>query len=457
MPHFPTIPELHKRLVTIVLFGALIGAGVSALFNAPASAATSPGLGAAGTFAILAGTPNITNVPSSDITGDVGLSPATGAGIGLTCAEVDGTIFQVDAAGDPCFVTNAGLLTTAKNDLVTAYNGLSAGANAACTIDYGNIVVNLSGETLVPGVYCAGTFELQTGVPLTLNDAEAPDGVWIFRSLSTIGTTPGVGANVIFSTGVASHCNVWWRAESSVAIGSGTDFLGNVLALSDISMGAQATLDGRLLARNGAVTLIMNTINADECLPPTGPEATATQLAAASATQAAAASATQAAAATATQAALATLVAQCCGAGSVDITLGNSNSNTIGIGNDNENTNANNQNNNNANANSNDQTNNNQNTNTQQQDNDQDQANSNDQANNIESGPSVNIDGAPGVQKPPGAAAPPSAIKPPSTGSGGLPWGSESASPFRGLLLGALAGALVAGAVASWEFNRARR
>ncbi|HSX40775.1 MAG TPA: hypothetical protein VLF68_04115, partial [Candidatus Saccharimonadales bacterium] len=87
------------------------------------AATTTVNLGTADPFAVLAGTPNITDVPTSVITGNVGLDPAGGAGItGLKCSEVTGIIYDNDGGytgnggGTACRVTNAGLLTTAKND-----------------------------------------------------------------------------------------------------------------------------------------------------------------------------------------------------------------------------------------------------------------------------------------------------------------------------------------------------
>jgi hypothetical protein len=251
----------YVSLFAIVGFAAALLYGLSRVL-----AATSPTLGTASSFAILAGTPNITNVPTSAITGDVGLSPATGAAIGLTCLEVTGTIYQVDAAGPLCFVTNPGLLTTAKADLVTAFNNLSASPNDVCTTNYGAVTQELSGLTLVPGVYCANAFQLSGPTFLTLDDTGAPNGVWIFRAdLSTLNTTPGVGGKVQFLNGIGSSCNVWWKVASSATIGSSATFIGNILALTDISLGTGATLNGRALARNGAVTLDQNTINASAC------------------------------------------------------------------------------------------------------------------------------------------------------------------------------------------------
>ncbi len=248
-------------LAVLVVFFSLTG-----LRAAASTAATSPSLGSADSFVILAGTPNITNVPPSAITGDVGLSPATGAGIGLTAAQVTGTIYAVDAAGPAGSVVSPTLLTNAQAANTAAFGALSAVPNDVCTVNYGAITKDLVGSTLVPGVYCADVFHLSG--TLILSDTGAPNGVWIFRTTAAAAalvTTPGVSATVQFATGVASACNVWWKVASSAAIGSYTKFIGNILALTSITMGTGATLDGRALAQTGQVTLDQNTINRPIC------------------------------------------------------------------------------------------------------------------------------------------------------------------------------------------------
>ena len=103
-------------------------------------------LGTAGNFSILAGS-GITNVPTSVISGDVGLSPAAGSFVaGLTCAEVAGTIYAVDVTGLPCFISNPGMLTTAKNDLINAFDN-AAGQTATQDITG----VNLRVRRMAPG------------------------------------------------------------------------------------------------------------------------------------------------------------------------------------------------------------------------------------------------------------------------------------------------------------------
>ena len=252
--------KLKYITISVILLLLLSVARPSLNVSAGPLAVTSPGLGAADSFAVLSGALT-SNVPGSSITGNVGVDPIGGASItGLTCAEVTGTIYDNDGGytgngggSTACRVTDAGLLTSAKNDLVTAYDGLAALDNATCT----SIPSELGGQSLVAGVYCAGTFTL-TGI-LNLQGA----GVWIFRSADTIITAPGSSV-----TG-GDPCNVWWRSESSVTLDSTTSFIGNILALTSITMNTGASLTGRALARNGAVTLQQNTISRPICTAPT--------------------------------------------------------------------------------------------------------------------------------------------------------------------------------------------
>jgi hypothetical protein len=227
------------------------------------SAATSPSLGAATSFAVLAATA-VTNVPTSAIIGDVGLSPAAGSYYtGLTAAQVTGKIYAVDATGPGGSVNDPTLLTNAQHDNTVAFGALSAAPNVACTApDWTGTTKDLAGLTLVPGVYCADVFTLSG--TLTLDAAGNANGVWIFRAAAAsaaLTTSPGVGAKVQFLNGIGSSCNVWWKVASSATIGSGTTFIGNILALTSISLGTGASLNGRALAQTGAVTLESNQIN----------------------------------------------------------------------------------------------------------------------------------------------------------------------------------------------------
>ncbi len=241
-------------IALVVLSATLMLAGSSA-----AASPTAVGLGTAGNFAVLAGSA-VTDVPTSSLTGNVGLSPTTGAAItGLTCAEVTGTIYSVDAGGPlPCRKTNPALLTTAKGDLTAAY--LNAAGRTPDTT-FGAADNQLGGKTLVPGVYAFGhaaTANL-TG-NLTLNGSAS--SVWIFQATSDL---VFAGSSTVHFSGGAQACNVFWQVTSSATIGTSSSISGTILALTSITALHGATISGRLLAQNGAVTLDDNTIVRSAC------------------------------------------------------------------------------------------------------------------------------------------------------------------------------------------------
>jgi len=248
--------------------GLLAFLATTLVLSPMAYAATSPSLGTAASFSVLAET-NITNVPPSVIGRDVGLSPASGAFIGLTDSEVAGTIYSVDGFAPPAAnaTVNPGLLTTAINDMTNVWStGGATGVDQPCTTDWsGTGVKDLTTVSpLGPGVYCADAF-LITG-NLTLSGS----GVWIFKSAATL--TTAAGSSV---TG-GDPCNIWWRLVSAGSIiGSNSSLEGNILSGTSIAMQTGATLNGRALAQ-AAVTLDHNTITGPDCVSSLGPSSGST-------------------------------------------------------------------------------------------------------------------------------------------------------------------------------------
>ena len=215
-------------------------------------------------FAVLGGSA-ISDTGTTAIIGDVGLDPTGGASItGLTCAEVTGTIYDNNAGytggggSTACLVTNAALLTTAKNDLVTAYDD-AAGRTTTSTV-----ATNLAGTTLTDGTYdsASGTFEINGGGTLTLDGGGNADAVFIFKMATTLVTSSS--SKVVLTNG-AQACNVYWQVGSSATLGTSTTLVGNILALTSITDDGSSTVNGRLLARNGAVTLNNTTITKQTC------------------------------------------------------------------------------------------------------------------------------------------------------------------------------------------------
>jgi hypothetical protein len=246
--------------VVIASAMALIMAG--AAFVPSASAAQAVQLGTATPFAVLAYSA-VTDVPTSAITGDVGLSPAAGTNYaGLTQAEVNGTIYSTDGTGPAGTVDNPALLTTAKNDLSTAYT-TAAGQTPTTTFTAGDN--QLGGQTLVPGVYAFGaasTANLTAASPLVLNGQGDANAVFVFQASSSLVT--GSNSVVQLENG-AQACNVFWQVGSSATLNSASTFVGTIMALASATLDTGATVQGRVLAENGAVTLDANTITT----PPT--------------------------------------------------------------------------------------------------------------------------------------------------------------------------------------------
>lgn len=222
-------------------------------------------LGTADSFAVLAGS-QVIDSNISVIGGNVGLSPAGwGESPALTCGEVIGTIYSVDDSGPlSCRVTDAGLLTIAKNDLTTAYND-AAGRTPA--IDLGTADDAL-GTTLTPGIYAFGHATTANLIgTLTLDTQGDPNAVFIFQASSDLITASG--SVVQFLNG--ETCNVFWQVTSSATIGTRSTFVGTIMALASISDNGYSTITGRLLASTAAVTLNHTTINVPTCAPTATP------------------------------------------------------------------------------------------------------------------------------------------------------------------------------------------
>jgi type VI secretion system secreted protein VgrG len=230
----------YRAALTISMLGLLV------LLAAPAAyAAQGPvGLGTATSFAVLAGS-GITNTGPTTITGDVGTFP-TPTETGFGSITLQGTNHRGDA------VTQG-----AKQDLVVAYN------DAAGRKPVTNVPVELGGRTLPAGVYTSPTLGL-TGT-LSLDAKGSPDAQFIFQAGSTL--IAETNSRILLLNG-ADPCRVVWQVGSSATFKTGTSFVGDVLALTSITAQTRATFQGRLLARNGAVTLDTNTITKANCAPP---------------------------------------------------------------------------------------------------------------------------------------------------------------------------------------------
>jgi len=211
-------------------------------------------LGTAGDYVILAKTA-INNNPTSAITGDLGLSPAAGSyitGFALTdntgyatSDQVTGQIFAADMA-DP----TPSNLTTAVNNMVTAYNDAAGRSNPDFFELYDG---NIGGKTLTPGLYKWTNTVL---IPASITISGSAEDVWIFQIAENLTLSSAV--EITLSGGAKSE-NIFWQVAGEVTVGTTTHFEGIILSMTGITLNSGATLNGRMLAQT-AVILDANTV-----------------------------------------------------------------------------------------------------------------------------------------------------------------------------------------------------
>ncbi|HSO70992.1 MAG TPA: ice-binding family protein [Arachnia sp.] len=244
---FIDVPTTHSRLglsgvrtwavaLTVALLAFAAG-------GSPAAAAEAPvPLGTTASFAVLASS-TVTNTGPSLINGDVGLYSGTSiTGFPPGTVVAPGTIHQTDAVAQQ-----------AQSDLVIAYNNAAGRGPGAAAGELG-------GRTVVGGVY-TGT-ELSLTGTLTLDAKGNPNEVFIFQSASTLITAP---TSTVALINGAQACNVYWQVGSSATLNTNTTFVGTVMAMASVSALTGTTVNGRLLARTGAVTLDTNRITPSTC------------------------------------------------------------------------------------------------------------------------------------------------------------------------------------------------
>ena len=194
-------------------------------------------LGSAGTFTIL-GASTVTSTGPSVVNGNVGVSPGS-AVTGFPPAIVVGGALHV--ADGPAAL--------AQSDLTAAY--LDAAGRTVPAIVAGD----LGGLTLAPGLYKSTSSLGITGV-LTLDGQGNSGSVFIFQVASAL--TTATSSQVVLIGG-AQAANVFWQVGSSATLGTYSIFAGTIMAQASVSLATGAALNGRALARTGAVTLDSNT------------------------------------------------------------------------------------------------------------------------------------------------------------------------------------------------------
>ena len=228
----------HRKGATTIAF-ALVSASLLMIVSiAGAAIVPTVQLGTAEDFSVLGGQ-TVTNVPAAGtvLDGSVGVWPGTAiTGFPPGVVQPPGTI----EAGTP-------VAQQAQADSTAAYlDALGRPLNATTTADLG-------GLTLVGGVYAGpskGALQL-TGT-ITLDGENDPNSVFIFQTNSSLITASG--SNVALING-AQECNVFWQVGSSATLGTDSNFVGNILALTSIFVNNGVTVQGRALAQTGEVTL----------------------------------------------------------------------------------------------------------------------------------------------------------------------------------------------------------
>ena len=223
----------RARILTLFLLGLTLPHQLATAVETPVA------LGAAGNFGVLAGS-TVTSSGATIVNGDLGLWPGSSVS-GFPPGTLTGTMHVADPTAQ-----------AAQGDLTTAFNDAAGRSTAPVSV-----AGNIGGQTLAPGLYkSTASLEISSG-DLTLDGQGDPNAVFIFQIASTLVTTSD---RQVILIGGAQAANVFWQVGTSATIGTTSGMKGNILADQSISIQTGATLQGRALARIGAVTLQGNGI-----------------------------------------------------------------------------------------------------------------------------------------------------------------------------------------------------
>jgi len=234
--HHVTDSEFARRSARLILIAFVLVTASSAV------AQTTVSLGAAEKVAVL-GSSTVTNTGATTVIGNVALSSP---GVSIT-GFPPGTI-----VGGAQYI-GPGLANQAHADAVTAYGQL---VGETFTTDLSSAPIFGGGMILTPGVYHFGTAALLSGT-LFLDTQGNPNAAFHFQIGTTLTTDPGSIITLLNGNTV----NIFWQVGTSATIGVNSTFYGNILADQSISVNSGATINGRAIAINAAVTLDTNTIN----------------------------------------------------------------------------------------------------------------------------------------------------------------------------------------------------
>jgi hypothetical protein len=240
--HARPVTRRSRRACALIATAMTAGAVLVAAVTGSSSAfAAAPGLGTAAAYSVLGGS-TVTNTGSSVLSGDLGVYPGNTTP-GFSSATIHGATHAGDAQA-----------AQAKSDLTTAYNS-AAGLTPTQT----SLGASLVGGTHNPGVYHASS---------SLDGQGDPNAVFVFQIGSALTTASSARIRL---TGAAQACNVFWQVSSSATLGTNNAFVGTIMALDSITVTTGTTVQGRALARNGAVTLDDNVFTDASCSTPVTP------------------------------------------------------------------------------------------------------------------------------------------------------------------------------------------
>ena len=235
-------PAIGLLVLAALVTLAFAGSAVSA--PAPATAVD---MGNAESFGALSSAAMTNAGANTVVHGDIGSSTSIDAG-------VTHPGYGAYGAGTP-------ELANAQASLLTAYGAAEAQAPSQPTITG----VNLAGLTLDPGVYNSTSGILIDGpISLTLDGNGDPSAVFIFQAASSGNLIVESTSSVRYTNG-AQPCNVWWKVNSAFLRNTDRTFIGTILALTQITLTENITVEGRVLARNADVTFIHDTIIKPTC------------------------------------------------------------------------------------------------------------------------------------------------------------------------------------------------
>ena len=239
--------------IALLLACVAVPAGLMVTSNAPKAEAAditvSVGIGSASAYSVLAGS-TVTNTGPTTLPRSLGLYPGT---------SVTGFPPGVVGSQGSTDIANAAA-QQAQDDLTGGFNDA---AGRALT---GTVPADLAGQVLRSGVYAAdGKGALSLGGTLVLDANGNTDAVFIFQTDSTLTTASG---SVVQLINGAQACRVHWVVGSSATLGTGSQFVGTILAQASITVTTGASVRGRALARTGAVTLDSNAFSPASCQPP---------------------------------------------------------------------------------------------------------------------------------------------------------------------------------------------